>query len=197
MEDKYKKTMLQLQQYLSNRGGDEQTDDGSSPKHMGVYISGNIMVAIVCPNQGTEQKLQDLVSGLLEMTALDMGPPGTTLAGVQAGISMFKEGNVYKIAFKQGYIAEAVYCTKLKALQKDLAEHHSVPSRDPAMKLIQVDKEKGGITLQAARDGIEHDVCGMVSLSELVESNDDTMMDDGGNMATWCLRMTMWKCVGS
>ena len=41
------KTMLQLQQYLSNRGGDEQTDDGSSPKHMGVYISGNIMVAIV------------------------------------------------------------------------------------------------------------------------------------------------------
>ena len=37
MEDKYKKTMLQLQQYLSNRGGDEQTDDGSSPKHMGVY----------------------------------------------------------------------------------------------------------------------------------------------------------------
>ena len=68
------------------------------------------------------------------------------------------------------------------------------------MKLIQVDKEKGGITLQAARDGIEHHVCGMVSLSELVESNDDTMMDDGGNMATWCLgspRMTMWKCVGS
>ena len=56
------------------------------------------------------------------------------------------------------------------------------------MKLIQVDKEKGGITLQAARDGIEHDVCGMVSLSELVESNDDTVMDDGGNMATWCLR---------
>ena len=109
MEDKYKKTMLQLQQYLSNRGGDEQTDDGSSPKHMGVYISGNIMVAIVCPNQGTDQKLQDLVSGLLEMTALDMGPPGTTLAGVQAGISMFKEGNVYKIAFEQGYIAEAVY----------------------------------------------------------------------------------------
>ena len=37
---------------------------------MGVYISGNIMVAIVCPNQGTDQKLQDLVSGLLEMTAV-------------------------------------------------------------------------------------------------------------------------------
>ena len=55
------------------------------------------------------KELQDLVSGLLEMTALDMGPPGTTLAGVQAGISMFKEGNVYKIAFEQGYIAEAVY----------------------------------------------------------------------------------------
>ena len=37
--------------------------------------------------------------------------------------------------------------TKLKALQKDLAEHHSVPSQDPAMKLIQVDKEKGGIII--------------------------------------------------
>ena len=60
MEDKYKKTILQLQQYLSNRGGDEQTDDGSSPKHMGVYISGNIMVAIVCPNQGQTKSCRTL-----------------------------------------------------------------------------------------------------------------------------------------
>ena len=104
---------------------------------------------------------------LLEMTALDMGPPGTTLEACS------RRGMYTRLYSSRGTLQRLF--TKLKALQKDLAEHHNVPSRDPAMKLIQVDKEKGGITLQAARDGIEHDVCGMVSLSELVERNDDTI----------------------